>query len=129
MKNAYLLSGMLILFSISFAQLPGEMVPGKVEIAALKKSTLVVVLLQEDQKLVDKLNKKKKQEQVEGYKSAIENYNKNIQAMVPKYLTISENVVYKTMEDILSMEKTEKMKSAFLLYNTSGRTMSEGNVI
>ncbi len=83
----------------------------------LKNSTLVVVLLEESSKYVDKLTKLHKLAQVKAYQDAIKTYNDNIQEAAEKYLSLSAGIEYKTMSGIIGMSASSRKGYSYLVYD------------
>jgi hypothetical protein len=83
----------------------------------LKSSTLVVVLLEESSKYVDKLTKLHKLAQVKAYQDAIKTYNDNIQEAAEKYLSLSASIEYKTMSGIIGMSVSSRKGYSYLVYD------------
>jgi hypothetical protein len=83
----------------------------------IKQSTLVVVLLEENQKYFAKLTKKGKNNIAATYSNSIKTYNDNVRAMVPQFLKISSNIAFKTLSEIEAMSVDERCKYSYLLYD------------
>jgi hypothetical protein len=90
---------------------------GSDDAQTLKNSTLVVVLLEESSKYVDKLTKLHKLAQVKAYQDAIKAYNDNIQEAAEKYLSLSASVEYKTMSGIIGMSASSRKGYSYLVYD------------
>ncbi len=63
--------------------------------------TLIVELLEEDPKVIDKLSKKKKRAaKLQEYKDFITFYNDMIKDAVSKYWTFNENIEYRSATEV-----------------------------
>jgi hypothetical protein len=92
---------------------------GDDDIDALKNSTLVVVLLEENQKYEDKLTKSHRTLLLKAYQDNIKTVNANLQAMVPKYLNMAKSIDYKTISDIIDLPAATRAEYSFLVYDRS----------
>ena len=90
---------------------------GDDDIEALKNSTLVVVLLEENQKYEDKLTKMHRPQLVTAYKNNIKTVNDNLQAMAPQYLKMAKGIEYHTMSEIIAMPASTRANYSFLVYD------------
>ena len=89
------------------------------EVQTLKNSTLIVVLLEENKKYVDKLNKMRKPALVTAYQNAIASINGNMQAAADKYLKVAKGIEYKTMSEVIAMPLAKREEYSFLVYDRS----------
>lgn len=80
----------------------------------LGKRTLAVVLMEEDEKTVEKLEKKNKTEELSNYRQAISNYNTSIKEAVAKNWKLNQNVEYITQEEAKDLRKSKSTKYAFM---------------
>jgi len=85
----------------------------------IKQSTLVVVLLEENQDYEAKLTKKGKTEMLATYTNSIKTYNDNIKEMVPQFIKMGSTVIYKTPTEIAGMSFDERSAYSYLLYDKS----------
>lgn len=95
----------------------------------IKQSTLVVVLLEENGDYLAKLSKKGEDDAAATYSKSIKAYNDNMQAMVPQYLKISRDVVFKTPSEIVAMSTDERRSYSYLLYDKSMSIGSRGLIM
>jgi len=66
----------------------------------LKGRTMVVELFEEDQKVVDKLTKKNKTDELAMYRNFISTYNADIKIAVDKYWTLNKKIEYKKKSEL-----------------------------
>jgi hypothetical protein len=89
------------------------------EVLTLKNSTLMVVLLEENKKYTDKLNKMHKAALVTAYQNEISSINSNMQTMADKYLKVAKGIEYKTMSEVIAMPLAKREEYSFLVYDRS----------
>lgn len=92
----------------------------------IKQSTLVVVMLEENEDYLAKLTKKGKNDMASTYSASIKAYNDNMRAMVPQCLKISSNIIFKTLSEIAEMSVDERNGYSYLLYNVAS---TESNMV
>lgn len=95
----------------------------------IKQSTLVIILLEENEDYLAKLSKKGENDIAATYSKSIKTYNDNIQAMAPQYLKISRDVVFKTPSEIVAMSTEERRSYSYLLYDKSMSIGPRGFVV
>ncbi|ESU24652.1 hypothetical protein FEDK69T_05750 [Flavobacterium enshiense DK69] len=89
----------------------------------LKKRTLIVEVLEEDPKVLKKLDKPKKAEELKEYQSFIKEFNEDFRIYAPKYWTLNSNIEYKTTTEIDALQKSKNKSYAvlrFILLNDNG---------
>ena len=117
-------SGFLFLFLINSGYAQGSMMDkmkAKAE-ETLKKTKelliskeLVVVLLEENQEVLNKLQKKP--EKLANYKEVINNYNQFIQEHATEYLSFIKAVKFIKVSELESIPWEERMKYNYLCFN------------
>ena len=83
----------------------------------MAKRTLAVELLEEDEKHVEKLTKKKKTDELKAYRKFITDYNTAIKSAVSKHFKLNEKVEYKTESEIEELRDSKSNDYALLYYN------------
>lgn len=84
---------------------------------AVNNSSVIVVLLEPNEKYVQKLSKKGKQKELDVYEGAIKSYNDNMQAIAPQYFKMGKAMLFKTLSDIEKFTPQERQSYTYILYN------------
>ncbi|WP_300564994.1 hypothetical protein [Flavobacterium sp.] len=108
-----ILTLVLILPLLVNAQASSYFHGGAKEFTELKKRALLVELLEEDPKILKKLEKPKNADKLVGYKNMIKYYNQEIQLYAKKYWTLNSSIEFKTATEIEAL-KEAKQKYAIL---------------
>lgn len=89
---------------------------GKVsEITALQSRKLIVLVEQQNARVLKKLQKKDQQDKISMYNTAIENYNANMKKVAEKFWTFSKNgIEYKTFQETDALRKSGSKDYAVL---------------
>jgi hypothetical protein len=95
-----ILTGFSLLSFSTKSQISPHINGGPKDFITLKGRTLVVELMEEDQKVVDKLTKKNKTDELNLYKNFISTYNADIKVAVDKYWTFNKKVEYKKKSEL-----------------------------
>jgi len=98
----------------SFAQLSSFGGPNIQDINSIKNRTLIVIVEVPQQRVLDKLKKKGKDNYIDAYYKAIDNYNNNMKDAVGKFWEFSKDVEYKTAEQVDSITKLHTKDFAVL---------------
>ncbi len=80
----------------------------------LKNRPLIVELLEEDEKVLRKLDKPKRADELEAYKKMIKLYNEDIVVYAKKYWILNTNIEVKKQSEIESLKKTKNKSYAVL---------------
>ena len=80
----------------------------------LKTRNLIVELLEEDPKVLKKLDKPKKLEELKEYKREIKLYNEEIVIYAKKYWTLNSIVEFKKQSEVKALEKADNKSFAIL---------------
>ena len=113
MKNFVIV--VLCMFSLlAKAQISSHFNGGLKEFKELKTRTLIVELLEEDQKVIKKLDKPKKADELASYKKMIKLYNDEIVIYVKKYWTLNSNIEYKSQSEVEALKKAKNRSYAIL---------------
>src|ERR1035437_5063902 len=94
---------------------------------SFQKRTLVVELQEEDAKTIEKLTKKKKDNELEKYKRFISDYNTFIKEAVDKYWTLNDKKEYKTAAEV--KEIRDKKNSKYVIMSYYELTDKGGDVV
>lgn len=108
---------LLVLIFVSFmakAQISSYFHGDSKDFINLKTRPLIVELLEEDEKVVDKFNKQKKGEELESYKRMIKLYNEEIVLYAKKYWTLNKNIEFKSATEVESLKKAKNKSFAIL---------------
>jgi hypothetical protein len=97
------------------------------ELDNLKNSTLVVVLLEENPKYIDKLNKAHKVAAINAYKASIKTINDNMQATASKYLTMVKGVEFMPMSQIVDLPEATRESYSYLVYDRATQFSNGGS--
>ncbi len=107
----------LSLSHYAYSQISPKIYGKPADLKAMAKRTLVVELLEEDPKVIEKLSKKKKRpEKLQKYKDFIALYNEMIQDAVSKYWTFNENIEYLSAMEVKDIIKAKDKKYVILSY-------------
>lgn len=80
----------------------------------LKSRPLIVELLEEDQKILKKLDKPKKAEELLSYKKMVKLYNEEIVIYAKKYWTINKSIEFKNASEVETLKKSNNQSFAIL---------------
>ncbi|WP_417938955.1 hypothetical protein [Flavobacterium sp. RS13.1] len=80
----------------------------------LKTRPLIVELLEEDEKILNKLSKPKKAEELQSYKKMVRLYNEEITLYAKKYWTINKNIEFKNKSEVEILRKANNKSYAVL---------------
>jgi len=82
---------------------------GKIdEIESVQKRKLIVVLEEPRERILKRLTKKKKEDQVESYKTALNEYNAIMKEVIEKYWPYKANgIEYKSYKEVLALKKAD----------------------
>lgn len=117
-SNGFLILGCFLLIATSSAQFSvNEMRPKKSDVEMVKSARIVVVLLEENEKYVEKMKKKGSSVELEKYFNLLKDFNEKISLLVPENFSFITSVEYKTMEEVKNMLVSERQKLNFLVYN------------
>ena len=105
----------LFSFLLSTAQNDKMLERAKKQWEPIKTKPLCVVLGVENEKYVEKLTKKKKEQEVKNYKNLIANYNTFIKSSVNEYVKEFTSIKYITTTEFKNMDKKDKKSNAFLV--------------
>lgn len=73
------------------------------DLAAMSQRTLLVVLEEEDPKVIEEMPKKNREEEIARYKAAIANYNALIEPAVRKYWTFNPKIEVKKASEVVPL--------------------------
>ena len=108
---------LLILCLVSFfakAQISSYFHGDSKDFIDLKTRPLIVELLEEDEKILKKLDKPKKAEELQSYKKMIKFYNDEIVIYAKKYWTLNKNIEFKKASEVESLKKANNKSFAIL---------------
>lgn len=116
MKYIFIVAITLIAVSVS-AQIDDRLYGTPAQIKNLTTRILVVELMEEDPKVVEKLKKEHKQpELLANYSSFIKYYNQTIQVIVKKYWWLNKQIEYKGTTEVEKLGKAKNSKYAILRF-------------
>ncbi|KAA9333571.1 hypothetical protein [Adhaeribacter soli] len=99
--------------------------PDKEDAEKVKARTMIVVLREEDPKMVEKL--KKQPPQLASYKADIVAYNEKIQRIAPQFWTLSKSVIFKPEAEVKALQKTKTKEFAYLEFRNEKLTENKGS--
>lgn len=100
--------------------------PEEIEDASGRK--LMVIIQNENQKVIDKLNKKKLADMIPAYKQAVSDYNDQLKAAVENYFPDkSGDITYKTYDEARELDKA-KNKSYAVLWVLNAELLNSGSI-
>lgn len=100
-------------FTSSFAQFTPKNKPE--DITELKKRTLLVGLLEENIKFVEKHSSKEQESILSDYRKEIKEYNDNLKAAVGRFWRFNEKIEYKSIKEIDDLRKAKELSKYAIL--------------
>lgn len=112
---------LLFFNNLLFSQISDRIYGQPDDFKEMKNRTLVVELLEEDEKHVAKLTKKSQRKekfavQLKKYQDFIVEYNEMIQLVVPKYWSFNDKIEYKTSSEVKKIREAENKEYVLLFY-------------
>jgi hypothetical protein len=115
MKKFLLLAFGLVSFASS-AQISSKFYGEPKELKELQSRTLIVEILEENPKVLKKLDKPKKQKELSDYKLFIKQFNEEFKVYATKYWKLNSKIEFKTETEILALNKAKNKSFAVLRY-------------
>lgn len=81
----------------------------------MKAKELIIVLMEENDKVLNKLEKKT--DELEYYKTVIKEYNSLIKELSPEYLSFFKGIQYKKVSELASISTEDRRNYYYLCYN------------
>ncbi|MFM9987247.1 hypothetical protein [Flavobacterium sp.] len=113
MKKLLLLSFCLVSF-LGRAQISSYFHGDAKDFADLKTRSLIVELLEEDEKILKKLEKPKYADDLKAYKNMIKLYNEEIVLYAKKYWILNTDFEFKTQSEVETLKKSKNKSYAVL---------------
>lgn len=115
MKKILLLAFGLVSL-VSTAQISSKFYGEVKELKELQSRTLIVEILEENPKVLKKLDKPKKQKELSDYKLFIKQFNEEFKVYATKYWKLNTKIEFKTETEILALNKAKDKSFALLRY-------------
>lgn len=100
----------------SSAQITSKFYGEVKELKELQSRTLIVEVLEEDPKTLKKLDKPKKQKELNDYKLFIKQFNEEFKIYAAKYWKLNTKIEFKTQTEVLALNKAKDKSFAVLKY-------------
>ena len=125
MKNFLLLAFGLVSL-VSSAQISPKFQGEVKELKELQSRTLIVEILEEDPKILKKLDKPKKQDDLIDYKLFIKQFNEEFKIYAAKYWKLNTKIEFKTTTEVLALNKAKDKSYAILRFYNLKDNNSKG---